>query len=372
MIREPLPLPRSTAPRSAPSALDTAAFDSAAPAGSRPGAHHEDAMDAERTLQGFLRAIGEIARAELPAGACAPALDAATAALEVPRGWIQRIDAGGVPRIVHSRGASPASCAAAELGLPWAPAHATTPARGIVVVRVGAGAPGKLPEALRADGPGSAVFVPVVAGDPLFGALVLLTESPREWTAAELRVLADAGQVEQVIVNLALRARDTMPDGGALELSTIHVAAADGGQACAGIEAVNMGENLAAEALRRALDPFGSWGMAGRGSELSVAATLVRRRRTPGGRHRRRRRDARAGAVACHRRAGCVKRPARQPLRRAARRVDPGERVMAGGGELRRRCRSTCTCARRRESPRGTRRTSWSPARGPRGPRARA
>jgi CheY-like chemotaxis protein len=57
-------------------------------------------------------------------------------------------------------------------------------------------------------------------GEPI---LVELELDPDLWT-----VRADPGQMEQVIVNLAINARDAMPDGGTLRLSTRNVVASPG------------------------------------------------------------------------------------------------------------------------------------------------
>jgi CheY-like chemotaxis protein len=91
-------------------------------------------------------------------------------------------------------------------------------------------------------------------------------------------VLADAGQIEQVIVNLALRARDAMPEGGVLTLSAINVSGTGGAHDSVALEFVDTGDGLDDEALQRALEPFEGSGVSrgGAGLELAIAAALVR------------------------------------------------------------------------------------------------
>jgi signal transduction histidine kinase len=372
-------------------------------------------VDAERTLQVLLRSLEQIARAGLPAEACVSALGAVEA-LGVSGAWIQWNDAAGTPRFAHTRDASPGCLTAAGRGLPW-PEAAATP--GIVVIEAGAGPPEALPGALHAAGMGAATLVPIVSGSRLLGALVLLTEERREWTAGERRlangiaqlaagalemerefsarlqleqelvqaqrlesigriaggvahdfnnmltamigymdlvsaclppdteeqgylaqaldaaeqatdlsrqilsfarrqpappapqnlnalleqlrplvqrllpdsvrlvtrahadpvwVLADAGQIEQLAVSLALRARDAMPEGGVMSLTTTIVAGAKGAPDRAALEAEDTGGGMDADALRLAMQP--TLGGAGKGGsrvlELAIAAALVR------------------------------------------------------------------------------------------------
>jgi CheY-like chemotaxis protein len=89
-------------------------------------------------------------------------------------------------------------------------------------------------------------------------------------------VLADAGQLEQVVVTLALRARDVMPAGGVLKLATIAVEGADDAPPCVGLEVVDTGEAPETEALRRSLDPSGPRLDDERDTRLTGAAALVR------------------------------------------------------------------------------------------------
>jgi two-component system, cell cycle sensor histidine kinase and response regulator CckA len=92
-------------------------------------------------------------------------------------------------------------------------------------------------------------------------------------------VLADPGQIEQVLVNLAVNARDAMPQGGKL---TIQTALADVGEPAAtqlGLEPAqyvtlqvsDTGTGIPAHILNRVCDPFFSTKPKGEGSGLGLA-----------------------------------------------------------------------------------------------------
>ncbi|GEJ58790.1 ATP-binding protein [Anaeromyxobacter diazotrophicus] len=98
---------------------------------------------------------------------------------------------------------------------------------------------------------------------------------PAPWT-----VLCDAAQMEQVILNLAVNARDAMPDGGQLSLATANVTVAPGGgagePALAPGEWVRLsvrdaGHGMTAEVKAHLFEPFFTTKRQGQGTGLGLA-----------------------------------------------------------------------------------------------------
>jgi signal transduction histidine kinase len=99
--------------------------------------------------------------------------------------------------------------------------------------------------------------------------------------APDLRtVKADRGQIEQVILNLALNARDSMPDGGRISITTanVHVPAAiasayltvpAGSYVMLSVE--DTGTGIPPEAMQHLFEPFFTTKVAGKGTGLGLA-----------------------------------------------------------------------------------------------------
>jgi PAS domain S-box-containing protein len=103
----------------------------------------------------------------------------------------------------------------------------------------------------------------------------------RSALAADLRpVLIDPGQLEQVLVNLAINARDAMPDGGELRIDTddLHLDAeyaASRPELAPGphvrLRVSDTGTGMPPETVQRAFDPFFTTKPPGQGTGLGLA-----------------------------------------------------------------------------------------------------
>jgi PAS domain S-box-containing protein len=89
-------------------------------------------------------------------------------------------------------------------------------------------------------------------------------------TASPGWVLADAGQLEQVLVNLAFNARDAMPDGGLLVLGTSRLASQPAGDVVV-IDVADTGIGMSAETRERLFEPFYTTKPDGQGAGLGLA-----------------------------------------------------------------------------------------------------
>lgn len=110
-------------------------------------------------------------------------------------------------------------------------------------------------------------------------AVELVVEKP---AGEPIHVLADATHVQQAVLNLALNARDAMPDGGTLRICVSRVAAAKtremaehpgaSGQ-LARLQVIDTGKGIAPEILSRIFDPFFTTKPRGQGTGLGLAIT---------------------------------------------------------------------------------------------------
>jgi two-component system cell cycle sensor histidine kinase/response regulator CckA len=93
-------------------------------------------------------------------------------------------------------------------------------------------------------------------------------------------VKADISQFEQVIVNLAVNARDAMPDGGRLGIRTANIGAAEAGRLqykgmpaadYVLVEVADSGTGIPAEIIDKIFDPFFSTKEVGKGTGLGLS-----------------------------------------------------------------------------------------------------
>src|SRR5690606_15656144 len=90
-----------------------------------------------------------------------------------------------------------------------------------------------------------------------------------------LVVKADAGQLQQVLLNLVVNARDAMPHGGSLTVTTYSGYDADG-QPCACIDVADTGIGMDPETLDHVFEPFFTTkGAAGTGLGLATVYGIV-------------------------------------------------------------------------------------------------
>jgi CheY-like chemotaxis protein len=88
-------------------------------------------------------------------------------------------------------------------------------------------------------------------------------------------VISDATQLELAVMNLAVNARDAMPDGGRLTIRTRIVRLTDDAVLPPGryveLQVIDTGEGMPAQVMRRAFDPFFTTKAVGKGTGLGLA-----------------------------------------------------------------------------------------------------
>ena len=103
---------------------------------------------------------------------------------------------------------------------------------------------------------------------PLLGPALHLVTLPAVTPAS---VFADRTQLEQVLVNLALNARDAMPDGGTLTIEVGVRAAVGALPALATIDVSDTGTGMTPEVAARVFEPFFTTKPLGQGTGLGLA-----------------------------------------------------------------------------------------------------
>jgi CheY-like chemotaxis protein len=82
---------------------------------------------------------------------------------------------------------------------------------------------------------------------------------------------ADATQLETALLNAAINARDAMPDGGRLTISSSNVPGEEAGGDMVCISLADTGEGMPPEVLERAFDPFFTTKPVGKGTGLGLS-----------------------------------------------------------------------------------------------------
>ncbi len=128
------------------------------------------------------------------------------------------------------------------------------------------------------------VIIPrdVNVGDVLQGMHLILrrlvppsVELAVELHEAPLIVRIDAGQLEQVVMNLAINAVDAMPDGGRLEIRTRVGPRDEAGRETAVLEVADTGTGMEPPTLERLFEPFFTTKPPGRGTGLGLATSYA-------------------------------------------------------------------------------------------------
>jgi CheY-like chemotaxis protein len=91
-------------------------------------------------------------------------------------------------------------------------------------------------------------------------------------SAAPLPLHADRGMIDLVLLNLAVNARDAMPEGGTLIVETVREERA--GQALARLDVRDSGKGIPAEILPRIFEPFFTTKDVGKGTGLGLATVF--------------------------------------------------------------------------------------------------
>jgi CheY-like chemotaxis protein len=84
-------------------------------------------------------------------------------------------------------------------------------------------------------------------------------------------VLADPGQIEQIIINLAVNARDAMPDGGKLTIETADIETAGSASPMTAMSVSDTGMGMDAATMDHLFEPFFTTKGLGKGTGLGLA-----------------------------------------------------------------------------------------------------